>query len=135
MQRVQTVFSAEGTSHTSSGVPAKLHYDETFSNIGGAWDEDSTFTAPEDGDYLVTLSFVKEPVLNAAPPDDIFMVLRVNGLEIGRVIGSGADGRTRGFTMTLSLKRGARVETLADSRSGKLRRLRQFSFTGMRVEP
>lgn len=129
-------FSTTGRSHTSSNNDDKLQYDTNYTNLGSGWNGRDTFTAPCNGLYVFTVSFVKDAYYLDGTTDDVFVTIRRNGSSVGFAwSGEGAGMRGTGtYTVALHLNAGDEVDTQAGSDAGFKRHIVMFNFTGFLVK-
>jgi uncharacterized protein (DUF736 family) len=134
-QRAQVVFSAEGRDHSSDGNPDLIIYQTTHENVGGGWNNSSTFNAPFPGVYFFAISCVRNAVNTGGTEDDIRIALLKNGAEVGFAwCGAESGKRNAGaYNVAIRLARNDRIETFAQSDGGRQRVFGAYQFSGFLV--
>ncbi len=124
--------------HVSAGNEVLLHYpDEHTSGLLGQ----ALFVAPCDGLYFFSISFIKDAYYYSATTDDVYVVIRQNGVYKGRAwSGEGAGYRGTGaYSVVLELTAGDWIQTFAHSdgwpwpTGGKTRHLMEHNFSGFLI--
>ena len=129
------VFSAEGAGHVSEGAPVLLEYKATHANRGDAWSERSTFDAPFTGVYVFILTFVKDATDHGGTKDDVRIIIRKNGENLGAAWSGVSEGprSTAAYSVAFPLNAGDKIQTFAESDAGRKRHIASYQLTGYQV--
>jgi hypothetical protein len=146
----KVAFHASGNWHGSAGADVPLAYPSIVTNVGNAYANFfniGIFTAPCDGQYFFTVTFVKDSYYvcggNVGTTDDVSIYL-TKGSATPTVIdpghsawsGEGAGRRGTGvYSVVLTLLGGDQIATWVHSDGGPHRCLASYQFTGFRVTP
>ena len=137
------VFGAKINRHKSEGNPLLIKYEFTTANLNWAWDG-TYFTAPCDGVYSFSISFMKDSLVDNGTPNDVWINLHVDSEIVGSVWSEKADAKTAwspqnnqfgrrdrvSLTTTLELKKGQLISTYIASENNELRHIVDLQFTG-----
>ena len=132
----EVAFSAYGGFQESSILNPEaslIKYEKTITNEGASWDG-LKFTAPVEGLYFFTVSFVKYVDYEGATLDDVYVQIWLNGVSQGGGMSGIGTGKSGSGTcgLVLKLNKGDYVETRASN--GRMRRyIRDCYFTGFRL--
>ncbi|MCK6447728.1 MAG: hypothetical protein L6Q99_15150 [Planctomycetes bacterium] len=130
-------FSVAGTGHTSYGSADQLGLPTTLLSKNATW-AGNAFTAPVNGIYYFTTSFVRDSGYQGGTSDDVYAELRVNGVTAGYAWAGESDSTdvsskrmTGAYGVTLRLQAGDVVTVFANSDGGFQRHLIKSEFTGL----
>lgn len=131
----QVIFSAKGENHDSDGNPDLMTYMPGGLNVGGGWNDSSTFKAPEKGFYFFSITCVRNAINTGGTEDDVRILLRRNGTDVGFAwCGQGSGARSTGaYSVAVKLNQNDRIETFADSDGGRRRVFGIYQFSGFLI--
>lgn len=135
-------FSARCNEHTEAGpeIPT-IQYDREYCDKpDGNWNG-SQYVVPQNGIYVISLSFVKEgvPLENGfqGTTDDVYVMIEKqergtnNWVPLGKAwSGAGTIRSTGACTIAVELKRGDRIRTVSMADSNRPHAIRDCHFTG-----
>ncbi len=101
---IPIAFSARCTEHVSNASNALITYDRTLLE-SDFWDG-TRFTAPRDGVYFFSISFVKDAYYHDGTEDDVYVHLCKNNEFVGFAWSGQGTGKrgTGALSLTLHLK-------------------------------
>jgi hypothetical protein len=146
----KVAFHASGNWYGSAGADAPMVYPNIVTNVGTYYTNlfglIGVFTAPCDGQYFFTVTFVKDSYYSCGgavgTTDDVSIYLTKGNantpIDSGHSAWSGEDSGRRSagvYSVVLSLLGGDQIATWVHSDGGRHRCLASYQFTGFRVTP
>jgi hypothetical protein len=146
----RSAFSVSGTWHGTAGADVLLPYAPPVTNVGGNWSGPGVFTAPCDGLFFFTVSFVKDTYYNTCggnvgTTDDVWIYLTkfvtagppiIIDPPYGAWSGEASRRGTGAYSVVLQLGTNDQIGSWVHSDGpGFHRCLASYHFTGFLISP